>query len=178
MLNLPLVCMYAAYERITLITKTAAFTAKVSAVVFDVHETPCEFHGQAVAIGFGADCSLPLSARDCTAKPMADRLNRRKRQRHFSFWAAEVTAVTALPQMGSPESRRLSGERRSNGASEPCCLQRGEGYGVCDDAEPTVLCSRQDESTIVGYYTSAEVPPRSPCPLKSLLERSVSHGKK
>jgi hypothetical protein len=135
--------MYAAYERITLITKTAAFTAKVSAVVFDVHETPCEFHGQAVAIGFEADCSLPLSARDCTAKPMADRLNRRKRQRHFSFWAAEVTAVTALPL-----------------------------------GEPTVLCSRQDESTIVGYYTSAEVPPRSPRPLKSLLERSVSHGKK
>jgi hypothetical protein len=166
--------MYTEFERKTLITETAAFTTRVLAAVFAVHETPGKFHGQAVAIGFWVDCSLPLSARGCTANPMADGLDRRKRAGQFSSWAAEVTAVTALPQMGSPESRRLSGERRSNGASEPCCLQRGEGYGVCDDAEPTVLCSRQDESIIVGYYTSAEVPPHSLCP----SERSVSHGKK
>jgi hypothetical protein len=135
--------MYTAFERITLIVNTAAFTTKVSAVVFAVHETPGKFHGQAVAIGFWVDCSLPLSARNCTARPMADRLDRRKNLECFSTWAAEVTAVTAFPL-----GRVLE--------------------------EPTVLCSRQDESIIVGYYTSAEVPPHHACP----SGRSVSHGKK
>jgi hypothetical protein len=135
--------MYTAFERITLIANTAAFTTTVLAAVFAVHETPGKFHGQAVAIGFWVDCSLPLSARNCTARPMADRLDRRKNQECFSTWAAEVTAVTAFPL-----GRVLE--------------------------EPTVLCSRQDESTIVGYYTSAEVPPHHTCP----SERSVSHGKK
>jgi hypothetical protein len=135
--------MYTEFERKTLITETAAFTTRVLAAVFAVHETPGKFHGQAVAIGFWVDCLLPLSARDCTAKTMADGLDRRKRAGQFSSWAAEVTAVTALPL-----GRVLE--------------------------EPTVLCSRQDESIIVGYYTSAEVPSHSLCP----TERSVSHGKK
>jgi hypothetical protein len=135
--------MYTEFERKTLITETAAFTIRVLAAVFAVHETPGKFHGQAVAIGFWVDCSLPLSARDGTAKTMADGLDRRKRAGQFSSWAAEVTAVTALPL-----GRVLE--------------------------EPTVLCGRQDESIIVGYYTSAEVPPHSLCP----SERSVSHGKK
>ena len=47
--------------------------------------------------------------------------------------------------------------------SEPCRLRRGEGYGACDD-ESCIPPRRahdtlqpQDESIIVGYYTSAEV---------------------
>lgn len=140
--------MYTAFERKTLITKTEAFAIKASAAVFDVHETCRKFRGQAVKTTDNrVGCSLPLSARNCNTRPLADRLNRRKRARQFSFWAAEVTAVTALP------------------------LGRALG-------EPTVLCSRKDESIIVGYYTSAEVHPRRPRPSQSPSERSVSHGKK
>ena len=50
--------------------------------------------------------------------------------------------------------------------SEPCRLRRGEGYGACDD-ESCIPPRRahdtlqpQDESIIVGYYTSAEVHPQ------------------
>ena len=50
--------------------------------------------------------------------------------------------------------------------SEPCRLRRGEGYGACDD-ESRIPPRRahdtlqpQDESIIVGYYTSAEVHPQ------------------
>ena len=32
-------------------------------------------------------------------------------------------------------------------------VRRQRGSAPCRLAEPTVLCSRQDESTIVGYYT-------------------------
>lgn len=128
MIALTGVRMYTAFERITLITETAAVAVKASAAVFVVHETCREFRGQAVKTRL---FSLSQSARDCWANPMADRLNRRKAASHFSFWAAEVTAVTALP------------------------LGRALG-------EPTVLCSRKDESIIVGYYTFAKVHPRSP----------------
>ena len=56
--------MYTAFERFTLITETAVFTAEVSAAVFVVHETPAKFRGQAVkTIGKTTDCPLPLSAR-------------------------------------------------------------------------------------------------------------------
>ena len=41
--------------------------------------------------------------------------------------------------------------------SEPCRLRRGEGYGVCDDEEPSEsprhFAASMDESVIVGYYT-------------------------
>ena len=50
--------------------------------------------------------------------------------------------------------------------SEPCRLRRGERYGACDD-ESRIPPRRahdtlqpQDESIIVGYYTSAEVHPQ------------------
>ena len=144
MISLNGVRMYTAFERITLITKTAAFAIKASPAVFVVHETCGEFHGQVVKTPV---FSLPLSARDCWTSPMADRLNRRKRAGHFLLWAAEVTAVTAFP------------------------LGRALG-------EPTVLCSRKDESIIVGYYTFAKVHPRKPQPPQILLERSKTHGKK
>ena len=44
--------------------------------------------------------------------------------------------------------------------------------------EPTILCSRMDESIIVGYYTSAEVLPRNPRPSQIPSERRMLHGKK
>ena len=44
--------------------------------------------------------------------------------------------------------------------------------------EPTILCSRMDESIIVGYYTSAEVLPRNPRPSQISSERRMLHGKK
>ena len=96
-------------------------------------------------------------------------------------WSAEVTAVTAYP-MGSPESRRLFGVRRSNGMSEPCRLRWGEGYGVCDDEEPSEsprhFAASMDESVIVGYYTLKKC--RSPVlPLPAnLKERTKNYGKK
>ena len=41
--------------------------------------------------------------------------------------------------------------------SEPCRLRWGEGYGVCDDEEPSEsprhFAASMDESVIVGYYT-------------------------
>ena len=140
--------MYTAFERFPLITETATFTVKVAVAVFIVHETDCKFRGRAVKTsGKTASCSLPLSARNCAAMPMADRLTTKKKQKDFSIWAAEVTAVTALP------------------------LGRALG-------EPTVLCSRMDESIIVGYYTFAKVHPRSLRPSQIPLERSMTYGKK
>ena len=47
--------------------------------------------------------------------------------------------------------------------SEPCRLRQGEGYGARDDESRTPprraddTLQMQDESIIVGYYTSAEV---------------------
>ena len=99
--------MYTAFERFTLITETAVFPAEVSAAVFVVHETPAKFRGQAVkTIGKTSDCSLPLSAWDCNARPLADRLTGKKKQRGFSCGAAEVTAVTAFPSGEPSESPR------------------------------------------------------------------------
>ena len=115
--------MYTAFERFTLITETAVFTAEVSAAVFVVHETPAKFRGQAVkTIGKTTDCPLPLSARACSARPLADRLTIKKKQRDFSCWAAQVTAVTASPSGGAL-------------------------------GEPTHFAASMDESVIVGYYT-------------------------
>ena len=41
--------------------------------------------------------------------------------------------------------------------SEPCRLRWGEGYGVCDDEEPSEsprhFAASMDESVIIGYYT-------------------------
>ena len=140
--------MYTAFERKSLITKSAAFTEKVLAAVFVVHETERKFRGQAVKTsGKTVGCSLPLSARNCASSPLADRLTTKKKQKDFSLWAAEVTAVTALP------------------------LGRALG-------EPTVLCSRMDESIIVGYYTFAKVHPRSLRPSQIPSERSMTYGKK
>ena len=140
--------MYTAFGRKTLITETAAFTAKVSAAVFVVHETERKFRGRAVKTsGNTAGFSLPLSARNCAAIPMADRLTMKKKQKAFSLWAAEVTTVTASPSGGAL-------------------------------GEPTVLCSRMDESIIVGYYTFAKVHPRSLRPSQIPSERSMTYGKK
>lgn len=50
--------------------------------------------------------------------------------------------------------------------SEPCRLRQGEGYGARDDESRTPprrahdTLQMQDESIIVGYYTSAEVHPQ------------------
>ena len=42
----------------------------------------------------------------------------------------------AQPALGDPTQAQqsgLRGERTSNKVSEPCLLQRGEGYEVCED---------------------------------------------
>ena len=44
--------------------------------------------------------------------------------------------------------------------------------------ESTVLCSRMDESIIVGYYTSAEVDSTYSQPSQIAHKRSLTHGKK
>lgn len=44
--------------------------------------------------------------------------------------------------------------------------------------EPTVLCSRMDESTIVGYYTLKKCLSRNLTSRKSLSKRRMTHGKK
>ena len=139
-------------------------------------------YGQAAkTTGNQTGCSLPLSARNCGTSPLADRLTMKKKREDFSVWAAEVTAVTASP-MGAPESQRLFGVRRSNGMSELCCLRRGEGYGVCDDEEPSEsprhFAASMDESVIVGYYTLKKCVPRSPQPSQIFPERSMAYGKK
>ena len=129
--------MYTAFERFTLITETAVFTAEVSAAVFVVHETPAKFRGQAVkTIGKTTDCPLPLSARACSARPLADRLTMKKKQRDFSCWAAVVTAVTASPSGGAL-------------------------------GEPTHFAASMDESVIVGYYTLKKCLSVAPAPRKS-----------
>ena len=73
------VCMYTAFERITLITKAAAFPTEGLAAVFVVRETSYKFPGQAVKTSV---FSLPLSAVDF-AKAMADRLDMRERAETF-----------------------------------------------------------------------------------------------
>jgi len=102
---------------------------------------------EAKTIGRKDGCSLPLSARNCIAMPMADRLTDKKKQGHFSAWSAEVTAVTAYP------------------------LGRALG-------EPTILCSRMDESIIVGYYTFAKVYLRKPSPSHATKKGGKPYGKK
>lgn len=140
MLPIALVRMYAAFDRCSFFTGKAVFRISAPRCSRPHRKRLSAFYGQAVKT---SEFSLPLSARNCTAIPMADRLDRRKRQWHFSFWAAEVTAVTALPL-----------------------------------GEPTVLCSRMDESIIVGYYTSAEVDSTYSQPSQIAHERSLTHGKK
>ena len=64
-------------------------------------------YGQAVkTISNKAGCSLPLSARNCDAIPLADRLTMKKKREDFSVWAAEVTAVTVSPSGEPSESPR------------------------------------------------------------------------
>ncbi len=138
--------MYTAFEWFPLITETAVFTAKVSAAVFVVHETSQEFRGQAVkTIGNTVDCSLPLSAWDCRKRPLADRLTMKKKQRDFSCWAAEVTAVTASPS-----------------GHEPWRACRAE-----PSESPRHFAASMDESVIVGYYTLKKCLSVAPAPRKT-----------
>ena len=59
--------------------------------------------------------------------------------------------------------------------SEPCRLRRGEGYGARDDESRTPprrahdTLQTQDESIIVGYYTSAEVHPQKATRISTAL---------
>ena len=59
--------------------------------------------------------------------------------------------------------------------SEPCRLRRGEGYGACDDESRTPprrahdTLQPQDESIIVGYYTSVEVHPPKATRISTVL---------
>ena len=85
-------------------------------------------YGLAVnTIGKTADCSLPLSARDCGAIPLADRLDKRKRPGTFF----------GLDSRGHRSDRTPSPEEPSE--------------------SPRHFAPSMDESVIVGYYTSAEV---------------------
>ena len=74
-----------------------------------------------------------------------------------------VSPASRKRRWGPRKAARIFGERRSSGMSEPCRLWRGEGYGACDDESRTPprrahdTLQPQDESIIVGYYTSAEV---------------------
>ena len=44
--------------------------------------------------------------------------------------------------------------------------------------EPTILCSRMDESIIVGYHTFAKVHPRKPSPSHATKKGGKPYGKK
>lgn len=105
------------------------------------------------------------------------RADHEKRHRYFRLGQQWTQS-----RMGSPGSRRLSGVRRSNGMSETCRLRRGEGYGVCDDEEPSEsprhFAASMDESVIVGYYTLKKCPLRSPSSPFTLKERKEFYGKK
>ena len=81
-------------------------------------------YGLAVnTIGKTADCSLPLSARDCGAIPLADRLDKRKRPGTFF----------GLDSRGHRSDRTPSPEEPSE--------------------SPRHFAASMDESVIVGYYT-------------------------
>ena len=81
-------------------------------------------YGQAVnTIGKAAGCSLPLSARDCGTILLADRLDKRKRQRAFF----------ELDSRGHRSDRTSPPEEPSE--------------------SPRHFAASMDESVIVGYYT-------------------------
>ena len=81
-------------------------------------------YGQAVnTIGKAAGCSLPLSVRDCGTILLADRLDKRKRQRAFF----------ELDSRGHRSDRTPPPEEPSE--------------------SPRHFAASMDESVIVGYYT-------------------------
>ena len=99
-------------------------------------------------IGKTADCSLPLSARDCGAIPLADRLDKRKRPGTFF----------GLDSRGHRSDRTPSPEEPSE--------------------SPRHFAASMDESVIVGYYTLKKCLSKAPRPSQILSERSMTHGKK
>ena len=122
-----------------------------------------------------ANCKQKFDRTDCG---WADR---GKSRRYF------IRGQLRTPQwtqslMGSPESRRLYGVRRNNGMNEPCCIQWGERYGVCDDEEPSEsprhFADSMYESVIVGYYTLKKCRSQALRYAKILKERKKDHGKK
>jgi len=100
------------------------------------------------SIGKTADCSLPLSARDCGAIPLADRLDKRKRTGTFF----------ELDSRGHRSDRTPSPEEPSE--------------------SPRHFAASMDESVIVGYYTLKKCLSKAPRPSQILSERSMTHGKK
>lgn len=106
-------------------------------------------YGLAVnTIGKTADCSLPLSARDCGAIPLADRLDKRKRPGTFF----------GLDSRGHRSDRTPSPEEPSE--------------------SPRHFAASMDESVIVGYYTLKKCLSEAFRPSQILSERSMTHGKK
>ena len=106
----------------------------------------------------------------------------RRSHRILRLW---VSPASRKRRRGPRKAARLFGERRSSGMSEPCRLRRGEGYGACDDESRTPprrahdTLQPQDESIIVGYYTSAEVhPPKLPVSQPPLWARKEFYGKR
>lgn len=106
-------------------------------------------YGQAVnTIGKAAGCSLPLSARDCGTILLADRLDKRKRQRAFF----------ELDSRGHRSDRTPPPEEPSE--------------------SPRHFAASMDESVIVGYYTLKKCLSQAPHPSQIFSERSMPHGKK
>lgn len=81
-------------------------------------------YGQAVnTIGKTADCSLPLSARNCGAIPPTDRLDKRKRAGTFFGLDSRGHRSDRTPPLEEPSE------------------------------SPRHFAASMDESVIVGYYT-------------------------
>ena len=140
-------------------------------------------YGLAVnTIGETADCSLPLSARDCGAIPLADRLDKRKRPGTFFGLDSRGHRSDRTPQWGPRKVGRLFGARRNNGMNEPCCLAAGRVIWSLRRREPSEsprhFAASMDESVIVGYYTLKKCLSKAPRPSQILSERSMTHGKK
>ena len=106
-------------------------------------------YGQAVnTIGKAAGCSLPLSARDCGTILLADRLDKRKRQRAFFELDSRSHRSDRTPPPEEPSE------------------------------SPRHFAASMDESVIVGYYTLKKCLSQAPHPSQIFPERSMPHGKK
>ena len=106
-------------------------------------------YGLAVnTIGNAAVCSLPLSTRDCGTILLADRLDKRKRQRAFF----------ELDSRGHRSDRTPPPEEPSE--------------------SPRHFAASMDESVIVGYYTLKKCFSVAPPPSANPKERTKNYGKK
>ena len=106
-------------------------------------------YGLAVnTIGNAAVCSLPLSTRDCGTILLADRLDKRKRQRAFF----------ELDSRGHRSDRTPPPEEPSE--------------------SPRHFAASMDESVIVGYYTLKKCLSAAPRCLQILRKGQKIYGKK